>query len=60
MMQLGDKFATGSQAENPAYTCNVCGKKGQYTNIKDHIEANHIESVYHPCKYCDKTFRFAD
>ena len=37
--------------------CNVCGKKGFWTNIKDHIEANHIEGISHSCTYCEKTFR---
>merc|ERR1712129_422459 len=40
-----------------AYTCTVCGKEGQGRDIKDHIEANHIEGVSLPCNYCDKTFR---
>ena len=40
-----------------AKMCRVCGKEGSYQNIKDHIEANHIEGVSHPCDLCDKTFR---
>ena len=37
--------------------CTVCGKEGNFRNIKDHIEANHIEGVSHPCDLCEKTFR---
>ena len=37
--------------------CNVCGKKGQWTNIRDHIEANHIDGISHSCTHCEKTFR---
>ena len=37
--------------------CKVCGKEGQGRNIKDHIEANHLEGIVIPCKLCDKTFR---
>ena len=37
--------------------CNVCGKKGNCRNIKDHIEANHIDGVSHSCSSCEKTFR---
>ena len=40
-----------------AYVCQVCGKEGQRTNIKDHIEANHLEGISIPCSLCEKTFR---
>ena len=40
------------------YTCNVCGKEGTNpTNIRDHIEANHIEGISLPCNFCEKKFR---
>ena len=37
--------------------CKVCGKEGKGSNIKDHIEANHIEGIVLPCNLCGKTFR---
>ena len=37
--------------------CKVCGKEGFLRNIKDHIEANHLEGIILPCNLCDKTFR---
>ena len=37
--------------------CKVCGKEGNWQNIKDHIEANHINGVSIPCNLCEKTFR---
>ena len=37
--------------------CKVCGKEGKGSNIKDHIEANHIEGIVLPCNLCEKTFR---
>ena len=40
-----------------AFLCKVCGKEGQGPNIKDHIEANHLEGIIIPCNLCDKTFR---
>ena len=40
-----------------AFVCQVCGKEGQKTNIKDHIEANHLEGISIPCSLCEKTFR---
>ena len=40
-----------------AFVCKVCGKEGLSHNIRDHIEANHLEGVVIPCNFCDKTFR---
>ena len=37
--------------------CNVCGKEGHPTDIKRHIERNHLEGVSIPCNHCDKIFR---
>ena len=49
-----NRTANGAQV---AYLCKVCGKEGFPTQIKDHIEANHIEGIIIPCNLCDKTFR---
>ena len=40
-----------------AKICKMCGKEGQGVNIRDHIEANHLEGVSLPCKVCGKDFR---
>ena len=40
-----------------AYLCKVCGKEGRDHQIKDHIEAKHLEGVVIPCNLCDKTLR---
>ena len=40
------------------YICQVCGKEGIVTTqIRDHIETNHIEGISLPCNSCEKTFR---
>ena len=40
------------------WTCSVCGKDSkQKANIRQHIEANHIEGVSHPCNQCEKVSR---
>ena len=39
------------------WTCKVCGKEGHGSQIVKHIEANHLQGVVVPCKYCEKTFR---
>ena len=41
----------------PFYICNVCGKMGIHGQMKDHIEANHLEGISVPCNFCDKIFR---
>ena len=40
--------------------CTVCGKEGDGSIIRDHIEANHLEGVSLPCNYCGKKFRSRD
>merc|ERR1712204_123433 len=40
-----------------ARICKVCGKEDKLSNIKDHIEANHITGVSHSCNICGKTSR---
>ena len=55
MMTTSNEILSGKRTD--FRICNVCGKKGQWTNIRDHIEANHIEGASHSCNYCEKTFR---
>ena len=43
--------ANGKKA---AYICKVCGKEGESTDIKRHIEAYHLDSVSLSCGFCDK------
>ena len=57
MITYGDRIKSGSQAGKKIVICSVCGKEGQNTNIRDHIEATHIDGVDHPCNFCEKTFR---
>ena len=55
MMEKSENYlADGHQK---ADRCKVCGKEGKGCNIKDHIEANHIEGIVLPCNLCKKTFR---
>ena len=41
-------------------SCNVCGKEGSYTNIKQHIEGTHITGISHACDICGKIYRSRD
>ena len=43
-----------SNGKQRAAICNVCGKEGASTGIRDHIEANHLEGVSLPCKFCGR------
>ena len=47
----------GEWIMSKAYSCQVCGKEGPRTNIKRHIEANHVEGIVIPCKLCEKTVK---
>ena len=40
-----------------AYVCQVCGKEGLLTHIRNHIEANHLEGISIPCNICNHTVR---
>ena len=43
-----------------ADVCRVCGKEGKSNQIKNHIEANHLEGIVIPCNLCNKTFRYSN
>ena len=55
MMEKGQNIS--SDGRNRTKICKMCGKEGQGINIRDHIEANHLEGVSLPCNLCEKTFR---
>ena len=50
MMEKGSNVISNQRA----IICQVCGKEGTFTNIKDHIEANHLEGLILPCSLCEK------
>ena len=58
MEKSHNKIANGPHEWILAKKCKLCGKEGFATQIKNHIEANHLEGVIIPCNLCDKTFRF--
>ena len=55
MMALGNNLLPTGKAR--ATVCQICGKEGYPTQIRDHIEANHITGILIPCNKCEKTFR---
>ena len=56
MMEVGGTIMVGNTSR-VARICTVCGKEGKDTDIKRHIEANHITGVSHICNICGKSSR---
>jgi len=57
LMTKSDKVIKIAGMPRKAYTCKICGKEGKGSNIKSHIEANHIEDISIPCNFCDECFK---
>ena len=57
MIGLGENLMKNGSRMTKVYVCKVCGKEGGSTNIKNHIEANHLEGMFIPCILCVKKFR---
>ena len=53
MMTKSQNIVHGRKADK----CKSCGKEDTSTNMKFHIEANHLTGVSLPCNYCEKTFK---
>ena len=52
----GQKRGKGQESK-VIYMCKLCGKEGEKSNVRTHIEANHIKGFSIPCNDCPKTFR---
>ena len=58
MVKKGGRKKNGEWLMGKAFICQVCGKEEVFrTNIKNHIEANHVEGIVIPCKLCEKTVK---
>jgi hypothetical protein len=55
LMVVGERVLPNGQGR--AYVCQVCGKEANGRNMRDHIEAKHVNGVSLPCNLCGKTFR---
>ena len=53
LMRIGNKLLPYGRK---VHICNVCGKEGKGSNIKQHIEAVHIDGISAPCEICEKTY----
>jgi len=50
-------YSVITDGSRKTHICKVCGKEGRGTDVKRHIETNHIEGVSIPCPFCEKRFR---
>merc|ERR1712204_71941 len=57
LMKKGDNSMVYGKRSVATSVCTVCGAEGQTRNIREHIEAKHIEGINLPCTTCDKTYR---
>ena len=58
MMDSTENYITRkSGARKRAFICKVCGKEAEDSDMRRHIEANHISNVSHSCDICGKTSR---
>ena len=54
MMTISENAAPYNQGR--ARICKVCGKEGSMTDIRNHIEAHHIDGISIPCGLCGQGF----
>ena len=60
MMEKGERMipdgkrANGTPKQQTSLICKVCGKEGHPSQIRNHIESNHLEGVSIPCDHCGK------
>ena len=57
MMEMTRNRIRNGKVERHSYLCKICGKEGHGSNIKKHIERNHLEGLSVPCDYCEKKFK---
>ena len=54
---LMTKSSSKNKNGKPIYVCNGCGKEGIHSQVRNHIEANHLDGISVPCNFCEKIFR---
>ena len=57
MMETSENVIKVGNQQRRSKICKECGKEGDATDIKRHIETNHLEGVSVPCNFCGKIFR---
>ena len=55
---LDEKTNSMMEKINGKWSCKMCGNTASHkTNLRNHIEAKHIEGVTHPCNQCSSVAR---
>ena len=49
MQKSQNMVSNGPLMKTTAFICKVCGKEGRPTQIRDHIEAKHLDDIALPC-----------
>ena len=57
LMGQGQTMIPNGKKQRQAKICKMCGKEGDPSTIRDHIEAHHLEGIVLPCDQREKTFR---
>ena len=57
MMEVSENVIGGSQGNKRKRICKICGKEGQWVDIRNHIESHHITGVSHTCDICGTVTR---
>ena len=60
LMHRGENMIGCADQMRIAYVCKICGKQGQKSQVKNHIEANHLEGISIPCTFCEKIFKLSE
>ena len=60
LISRGEKMVKVGEQRTRAYICQVCGKEGDRTGIRRHIEAHHITGIVHSCDLCGKGSKSRD
>ena len=55
LMEITEKLVPNGKQR--AHVCKMCGKEGLGSNIKNHIEAYHLQDICVPCGLCENTFK---
>ena len=58
-LELKDKIDSMIETKNGKYSCSICDnfETSKKLNIRNHIEAKHIEGVSHHCNQCGRSFK---
>ena len=60
LIKRGETMVQVGEQKTRAYICQVCGKEGDRTGIRRHIEAHHFTGIVHPCDLCGKGSKSRD